>query len=164
MFSFKRAAKCFVTVFTRLWNIKYSWEDHPLYPYKAAIALAESLCLFICFISYRLEISRTCAAGRWLKQCYEGPWVSGFCSRSTHGKTWHRCWQPWVNLLSEEMETRWEPPKRAKECFQTVRWSSLLAPSTWRTWQPLLLQLARILESAKPKAEFLNYWEKTAYT
>lgn len=88
--------------------------------------------------------------------------VSGFCSCSTHGNnTWHRCWQSWVNLLSEEMEMRWEPPKRAKECFQTVRWSSLLAPSTWWTWQPLLLQLARILESAKLKAELLNYGEKT---
>lgn len=157
-FSFRKGV---ITVLIRLWDTKNSW-DHHLYPYVAAIALARSLCLFICLLSYFFETFRPCAAGRWLKQCKEGPRGSGFCSLSTHGKkTWHRCWQSWVNLLSEEMETRWEPPKRAKECFQTVRWSSLLAPSTWGTWQPPLLQLARILESAKLKAELLNYWEKT---
>lgn len=59
-------------------TMQSSYWDHPLYPHKAA---AKSLCLFICFMSWILEMFRTCAAGRWLNQCWEGPWVSeGFAA------------------------------------------------------------------------------------
>lgn len=143
-----------------LWDTKYCQKDHPIYLYKRGKALDKILCLFLCFISYILEFFRVYAAGRWLTQCNEGPGVSFFLQPQ----------HPWKEDLPQMLAAMGEPSfwgngdtlGTSQESKRTlpVRWSSLLAPSTWWTCQVLLFQVAMIMKSARPKAELLNYWEK----